>query len=112
MPKYEIDYTTVHPRVSRALALLDNDRERDLEQNAIDVAAKFPVASITALLNSAGDENVRAKPSVQTDGDDATAANSDFVLLLTTSHLLSHHALPLERRNLKPLRLQLLRAKR
>ncbi len=53
LPKFEISIATIHPRVARALALLDNDNERALERDAIRVAAKFPVANITGLLNSA-----------------------------------------------------------
>jgi hypothetical protein len=53
LPKYKILLDTIHPQVGRALALLDNDNERALERDAIRVAAKFPVANITGLLNSA-----------------------------------------------------------
>ena len=71
LPKYEISIETIHPKVARALALLDNDRERALERDAVRVAAKFPVAQITALLNSG---NVEAEPPVLT--DDASATES------------------------------------
>ena len=85
LPKFEISIATIHPRVARALALLDNDNERALERDAIRVAAKFPVANITALLNSvdsSSDSNVllnndieEAEP-VLTDTDAPRAANS------------------------------------
>jgi hypothetical protein len=39
LPKYEISLDTIHPRVARALALLDNDNERAMERDAIRVAA-------------------------------------------------------------------------
>ena len=48
LPKYEISIDTIHPKVARALALLDNENERALDR----VAAKFPVANIAALLHS------------------------------------------------------------
>jgi hypothetical protein len=76
LPKYEISIDTIHPKVARALALLDNDRERALERDAIRVAAKFPVANITALLNSGNDNvdnNVEAEPVLT---DDASATDS------------------------------------
>jgi hypothetical protein len=73
--------------VARALALLDNDDKRALERDAICVAAKFPVANITALLNSvdSSDSNVllnkdieTAEPVLVTDADAPRAANSGF----------------------------------
>ena len=53
LPKFEVLIKTIHPKVARALALLNNDDKRALECDAIRVAAKFPVANITGLLNSA-----------------------------------------------------------
>jgi hypothetical protein len=76
LPKYEISIDTIHPKVARALALLDNDRERALERNVVCVSAKFPVANITALLNSGNDNvdnNVEAEPVLT---DDASATDS------------------------------------
>jgi hypothetical protein len=76
LPKYEISINTIHPKVAWALALLDNDREPTLELNAVCVAAKFPVANITALLNSDNnnvDNNVEAEPVLS---DDASATDS------------------------------------
>ncbi|KAI2504466.1 No apical meristem-associated C-terminal domain [Fragilaria crotonensis] len=99
LPKYEISLDTIHPRVARALALLDNDNERAMERDAIRVAAVFPVANITALLNSSVDSNdensnvlvdksniVEAEPAMSAADDDAapdddartSAANSGF----------------------------------
>ncbi|KAI2508973.1 No apical meristem-associated C-terminal domain [Fragilaria crotonensis] len=84
LPKYEISLDTIHPRVARALALLDNDNERAMERDAIRVAAVFPVANITALLNSSVDSNdensnvlvdksniVEAEPAMSAADDDA-----------------------------------------
>jgi hypothetical protein len=99
LPKYEISLDTIHPRVARALALLDNDNERAMERDAIRVAALFPVANITALLNSSVDSNdensnvlvdksniVEAEPAMLSVADDdapdndarTSAANSGF----------------------------------
>ena len=81
LPKYEIKLDTIHPKVARALALLDNDNERALDRNAIRarVAAKFRVAKITALLNSVDsnddDSNIEAEPVVVT-ADTAGASNA------------------------------------
>ena len=77
LPKYEIGLDYIHPKVARALALFDNDREHALECDAVRVAAKFPVAAITALLNSGNNDvanNVEAEPAVLT--DDASATDS------------------------------------
>jgi hypothetical protein len=84
LPKFEISIATIHPRVARALALLDNDNERALERDAISVAAKFPVANITALLNSvdSSDSNVLPNKDIEeaepilTDTDAPRATNS------------------------------------
>jgi hypothetical protein len=48
LPKHEISIDTIHPKVFRALALLEDDREHALKRDAVCVAAKFPVANITA----------------------------------------------------------------
>jgi hypothetical protein len=72
--KFLID--TIHPKVAWALTLLDNDRECALKGNAVYVAAKFPVAIITALLNSGNnivDNNVEAEPVLT---EDASAMDS------------------------------------
>ncbi len=84
LPKFEVLIKTIHPKVARALALLNNDDKRALECDAIRVAAKVPVANITALLNSVdrNDSNVllddieEAEQPVLTDADTARAANS------------------------------------
>jgi hypothetical protein len=85
LPKFEISIATIHPRVARALALLDNNNERALERDAIRVAAKFPVANITALLNSvdsSSDSNVLLNKDIEeaepvlTGTDAPRAANS------------------------------------
>jgi hypothetical protein len=84
LPKFEISIATIHPRVARALALLDNDNKRALEHDAICVAAKFPVANITALLNSVDSSNsnvllnkdIEEAEPVLTDTDAPRAANS------------------------------------
>jgi hypothetical protein len=84
LPKFEISIATIHPRVARALALLDNDNERALERDAIRVAANLPVANITALLNSvdSSDSNVLLNEDIEeaepvlTDTDAPRAANS------------------------------------
>jgi hypothetical protein len=73
LPKHEILIDTIHPtKVAWALTpLLDNDRERALERDAVCVAAKFPVANITALLHSGNgnvDNNVEAEPVLTCDG--------------------------------------------
>ena len=41
LTKHEISIDTIHPKVFRALALLDDDRERALKRDAVCVAAKF-----------------------------------------------------------------------
>ncbi len=86
LPKFEISIETIHHKVAWALTLLDNDDERALERDAICVAAKFPVANITALLNSVDSSNsnvllnkdVEEAEPVLTDADAPRAANSGF----------------------------------
>ncbi len=76
LPKYEILIDAIHPKVAWVLALLVNDRERALERDAVRVAAKLPVANITALLNSGNndvDNNIQAEPVLT---DDASATDS------------------------------------
>ena len=65
-------------QVAQVLVLLDNDRERALECNIICVARNFPVANITALLNSdVGNDIVdNAEASPVLTNDDVCVANS------------------------------------
>jgi hypothetical protein len=70
--------------MARALVLLDKDRERALECDAVRAAAKFPVANITASFSNSGnndvDNNVEAEP-VLTDDTSATYSGSHRALL-------------------------------
>ena len=76
---YEITIGNIPPKqVAQVLVLLDNDRERALECNIICVARNFPVANITALLNSdVGNDIVdHAEASPVLTNDDVCVANS------------------------------------
>ena len=71
--------------MARALVLLDKDRERALECDAVRAAAKFPVANITALFSNSGNndvdnKNVEAEP-VLTDDTSATYSGRHRALL-------------------------------
>ena len=74
--------------MAQALALLDNDNKSDLDYDAMCVAAKFPVADITALMNSVDDsrndndskvlDNIEAEPVVVVTADTDASGVANF----------------------------------